>query len=578
MFHSSRASRTLAQGTFLAGKSPIEVPVLIVGAGPTGLCTSILLSRYDIPSLLVERHASTSIYPRAVGISVRTMELLRQWGLDQHVREAGLNLDCSFSPVSLTLAQPELARVPLGFPMEHEALAVSPVAPCACPQDALEPILLEHARSYSEAQVIFGTELIALKQDEEGVSATLSERMTGEGTVIRARYVVAADGARSRVRELVGIPIQGPGRLNDFLSILFRADLKRLIEGRAFGAYLIRHPEASGILLPTSTDDRWAFGTEWHPERGERLEDYDGQRCIHLVRTAAGVPNLDVKLIGMQAFTFAAQVAQRYREGNVFLAGDAAHRMTPSGGMVMNTSIHDAHNLAWKLAAVLGGWADPMLLETYESERRPVGLRNTMRSNTRRTLGRQESEAEQQTEGEAPWSDLEIDLGYSYESTAIIAEPLATNDSAASTSRIACQSGKRAPHIWLERGGRHISTIDLYDRTLTLLTGSRETTWSEAARMVATTRNVPLTVQSIGPEGNLRDVDHDWSETYGIDADGALLIRPDGFVAWRQHGTVRDQKAELQNVIDQILGPNPSCLQAGTGLHLQESETCPSHV
>ena len=570
--------KALTRETFTPGKPRVQVPVLIIGAGPTGLCTSLLLSQYSIPSLLVERHASTSIYPRAVGISTRTMELLRQWGLDQRVRAAGLNLDCSSSPVSLTLAQPELARAPLGFPEEHEALAVSPVAPCACPQDALEPILLELVRSYSEAQVVFGTELTALEQDAAGVSATLIDRTTGDSTVIRARYVVAADGARSRVRELVGIPVQGPDRLNDFLSILFRADLKRLVADRAFGAYLIRHPEASGILLPTSTDNRWAFGTEWHPEHGERLEDYDSQRCLQLVRTAAGVPDLDVTFIGVQAFTFAAQVAQRYREGNVFLAGDAAHRMTPSGAMGMNTSIHDAHNLAWKLAAVLGGWAAPTLLSTYESERRPVGLRNAMRSNTRRTMGRQQGEAEQQAEGEAHWSDLEIDLGYSYESTAIIAEPLAMNGNAATTSRITCQPGKRAPHLWLERDGQRISTIDLYDRTLTLLTGSMGTAWSEAACMVATTRDVPLTVQVLGPEGNLRDVDSNWSETYGIDHDGALLIRPDGFVAWRQCGMVSDHRTELNNVISQILGHSPSHLQRDTSLHLEDAEKRTSHV
>ena len=235
--------------------------------------------------------------------------------------------------VSLTLAQPELARVPLGFPQDGEAYAVSPVAPCACPQDALEPILLELARSYNEAQVVFGTELTTLEQNALGVSATLIDRASGESTVVRAPYMVATDGAHSRIRGLLGIPMQGPDHLSDFLSILFRADLKQLIEGRAYGAYLIRHPEAAGILLPTSTDDRWAFGTEWHPERGKKLEDYDTQRCIHLIRTTAGIPDLDVKLIGVQAFTFAAQVAQRYREGNVFLAGDAAHRMTPPAGM-----------------------------------------------------------------------------------------------------------------------------------------------------------------------------------------------------------------------------------------------------
>jgi putative polyketide hydroxylase len=281
-----------------------------------------------------------------------------------------------------------------------------------------------------------------------------------------------------------------------------------------------------------------------------------------------------LKFIGVQAFTFAAQVAQRYREGNVFLAGDAAHRMTPSGGMGMNTSIHDAHNLAWKLAAVLQGWADPTLLDTYESERRPVGLRNTMRSNTRRTMGRQEGETGQHEEGEAPWSDLEIDLGYGYESSAIIPECSTGDGNSPVRSSFTSRPGTRAPHVWLERAGQRISTLDLYDRTLTLLTGSAGAEWSEAARMVTATYGVPLSIYTIDQEGELQDVDSRWCEAYGIDPNGALLIRPDGFVAWRQPGAVDDHPAVLMNIVGQIIGRGPSDLQAGTSLQLEESGRC----
>ncbi len=571
MLHAFGASRTLAQETFLAGKSPIQVPVLIVGAGPTGLCTSILLSRYGIPSLLVERHASTSIYPRATGVSTRSMELFRQWRLDQRVRAAGFEIADPFVPVLPTLAQPEVARIPLGFPPAQEAVAVSPVTPWACPQDALEPILLEYARSFAEARVIFGTELTTFQQDGEGVRATLVDRVTGERTLVRARYVVAADGARSPIREHLGIAMQGPDHLADFLSILFRADLKPLIAGRVHGLYVIQHPQAPGVLVPTSTDGRWVFGMQWHPEHGERVEDYDSERRITLVRTAAGMPDLDVELLGVQAFTFAAQVAQRYREGRVFLAGDAAHLMTPSGGMGMNTGIHDAHNLAWKLAAVLKGWAEPGLLETYESERRPVGRRNAQRSDTRRSIGRKLSEEREHEEHEESWSDLEIDLGYGYESTAIITESSSMGSSAATSPGLTCQAGRRAPHIWLERAGQRISTLDLYDRTLTLLTGIAGAQWREAARVVTTTHAVPLSIYTIGSRGELQDVDSHWREAYGIDPNGALLIRPDGFVAWRQPGAVDDHRAVLRNVVEQIVGRAPSNLQAGTSLQLAES-------
>jgi 2-polyprenyl-6-methoxyphenol hydroxylase-like FAD-dependent oxidoreductase len=554
MLQAFGASRTLAQAPLLSGKSRLEVPVLIVGAGPTGLCTSILLSRYGIPSLLVERHASTSIYPRATGVSTRSMELLRQWGLESRVRAAGFEVVDPFAPVLPTLTGPEVARIPLGFAKFEEVAAVSPVTPWTCPQDALEPILLERARSEASAQIAFGTELTAFEQDEAGVSATLLERATGNTKLVRARYLVAADGAHSGTREQLGIAMEGPDHLADFLSILIHAELKRLIADRLHGLYFIQHPQAAGVLVPTSANDRWVFGMQWHPEQGERVSDYDRERCVRLVRTAAGKADLAVDLLGVQAFTFAAQVAQRYRKGRVFLAGDAAHRMTPSGGMGMNTGIHDAHNLAWKLAAVLKGWVDPGLLETYESERRPVGLRNTKRSDTGLSIGRKPGEASKQEEHEASWSDLEIDLGYGYESTAIIAEDSSAGSNAATKPGFTCQAGRRAPHVWLERDGQRISTLDLYERTLTLLTGSAGVAWREAAHMVSATYGVPLSIYSVGQQGELQDVDSRWQEAYGVEADGALLIRPDGFVAWRQSEGADNHREVLMKVVEQLFG------------------------
>ena len=552
MFHSGKLTET---GRIVgAGTPQMQVPVLIVGAGPTGLCTSLLLARYGVPSLLVERHASTSIYPRAVGVSTRTMELFRAWGLDERVRAAGFQLADTFGPVLQTLTGPQVGQGPLGFPRFEEALAVSPVTPWACPQDALEPVLLQAIRSYEQARVVFGTELTTLEQDGEGVSATLVDRTTGKQTVVRAQYVVAADGPHSHIRQQLGIAMEGPDHLSEQLSILFRANLGPLLQGRVYGLYFIQHPEAPGLFVATGANDRWLFAMEWHPERGEQIEDYDSQRCMHLIRTAAGVPDLEVDLLGRQAFTFAAQVARRYWEGNIFLAGDAVHRMTPSGGRGMNTGIHDAHNFAWKLAAVLQGWAAPALLETYESERRPVGLRNTKLSDTRRFVGRREREERQPEESEKPWSDLELDLGFSYESTSIVPESPAGGDNAATLPRLTCRPGARAPHGWLTRDGERISTLDLYEGRLTLLTGGVGAAWCEAAERVARMQGVPLMAHLIGPEGELQDADSDWGETYGIDEDGALLIRPDGFVAWRKRGRVRDPQTELSHVVDQIVG------------------------
>jgi putative polyketide hydroxylase len=356
-----------------------EVPVVIAGAGPAGLVAAITLARNGVGSLLVERNPGLSPLPRATSVSTRTMELWRSWGLEGEIRAGQLDLNSTGGWSGETLAATDGAVVPLGVADLEEVAAVSPTMLAAVPQDHTEPVLLRHLKALGLTEVRFGTELAALGQDAGGVTVVLRQRPGGAVGTVRAGHVVGADGAHSLVRRLLGIPMVGPDHLSELVTVLFEAPLAEVAGDRRHGIYLIQHPQAAGVLVPNGVGDRWLYGREWDPGR-ERLEDYTDARLAGLIRTAAGAGDLPVRIVAKGAFSFAAQVADRYRAGRAFLVGDAAQRMTPRGGMGMNTAVAEAHDLAWKLAWVHKGWAGPALLDTYEAEWRPIGIRRTTRS------------------------------------------------------------------------------------------------------------------------------------------------------------------------------------------------------
>ena len=526
----------------------MQIPVLIVGAGPAGLCSSIVLSRFGVSSLLVERHPSTSIHPKATGISTRTMELFRSWGVEPAVRDAAMTVDF-FSSVRANLSAPELERRPLGYPTADEALAISPTTPAVLAQDALEPILVEHARGYAGAELRFNTELCDLHQTEDGVRATIVDRATGERTDVHARYVIAADGANSPIRRRLGIATRGVERIGEYFSILFQADMKALVGPDLCGLYMLQGlgAPAPSVALPTSRDGRrWVLATPWRAEvqSPNALGPAD---LVELVRRAAGRPDLEVTVLGHQLIGIGADVAERFREGNVFLVGDAAHRTAPTGGTGMNTAIHSAHNLAWKLAAVLSGIADASLLDTYEPERRPSGERNLLRSRG-------------QLQGV---SGVAADLGVVYASDAIVEEQGIERPAVIEPTTTPVCVGARAPHVWLEANGQRLSTLDLFDHGLTLLTGVDGIAWRQAVRTVGRSLGVPLGVVTIGG-AELADLSGSWRTSYGIDPDGAVLVRPDGHIAWRSAGAAADPAATIEEVVGRVLGLGDDDYRTGT--------------
>lgn len=541
----------------------IEIPVLIVGGGPVGLYTSILLSHHGIPSMLVERHTSTSLYPKARLINTRTMEIFRQCGLEQTLREISLPPEETRHAIwARTLMGEELQRRTFDTITPDLSEGASPTFGSTTSQEVLEPVLLRHAQQFNLGQVRFGTELTTFVQHGSGITATLLDREKDEQVQVRAQYLVGADGAHSRVREVLGIPMIGPGEMGHTMNILFQADLSSRVAGRSINLAFIQHPDAPGVLLTSDGVHRWVFQAFYSPAAGQLAEDFTPERCVALVRMAVGMPELPVELLRAAPWCSAARVAARFREGRVLLAGDAAHEMTPAGGFGMNIGIQDAHNLAWKLAAVLREWARPALLESYEREREPVDRWITEQTlhnlASIRRIGSEEASADTSMyEGRQEFfHEQGMIFAGSYESAAVLPDGTDLPEVANPVSDYvpSAHPGCRAPHVWLSRADQRLSTLDLFGTSFVLLAGQTGTAWCQAATEVAHARRLPLYVFTVGTQGDLIDPGGSWAIIYGVEQDGAVLVRPDGHVAWRTGSSAPNPAQKLQEVLARVLG------------------------
>lgn len=533
----------------------IRVPVLIVGGSLVGLSASLFLGRLGIEHLLVEKHRSTSTHPRGRGNNVRTMEVFRTAGAEQGIREAASVLADNHGILqagSLTGDDQEwlFKEIDPGGGLAR----FSPTGWCLCSQNDLEPVLVKLARKQG-GDLRFSTEMQSFDQDPSGVDAALKNRETGEHISVRADYLIAADGPRSPIREQLRIDRTGPGDLFHNVSITFRSrQLADVLGDRRFIVCYLTNPAADGALLPVDNEKEWVFHAPWQPQLGETLEDFTDERCAEHIRTAVGAPGIDIEITGRAPWHAAERVAERYSSGRVFLAGDSAHEMSPTGAFGSNTGIQDAHNLAWKLAAVLKGEAGPGLLDTYEAERLPVAQATSARASARSSEHSHPGYAAAPGVGGGRQGGmLTVALGYRYVRGAVLgADP--QQPVVPQGMQLNGQPGSRAPHLWVRQTGDRKSTLDLYEHTLVLLTDGRDTVWRQAAARVADRLSVRLQAYGIGPGADLEPENGaDWAELHGTTSEGAVLVRPDGFVAWRSTGPVADAEATLQEVLTSVL-------------------------
>jgi 2-polyprenyl-6-methoxyphenol hydroxylase-like FAD-dependent oxidoreductase len=522
----------------------LEVPVLIVGGGPVGLTASLLLSRLGIRSLLVERHPGTAIHPKARGINARTMEIFHQQEIEDEIRAAGLHPSkVGFIVWARTLAGEEIERrVPWG--QSTARAEVTPVRACLCAQDYLEPVLRRCAERQPQAEVRFDTELTSFTQDADAVVATLTNTKSGATEQVKARYMIAADGAQSRVRAALGIGMIGVRDVYDSVNVLLEADLRPWTQDRPAALYFIENEEMRATFLTINAHDRWGFLVNSLRAHGLKPADFTPERSVEMIRRAVGVPDLPVRVVGVAPWVASAHVAERYRDGRILLTGDAAHEMPPTGGFGMNTGIQDVQNLCWKLAAVLKGKATSTLLDTYHDERQPFGrtITETALANAA-SMGRMEKTLQGKGARREFLNEQGMIFGATYQSRAVLPDgtPRPQVADPVTEYKPSAWPGARAPHAWVRKDGERVSTIDLLGNGFVLLAGAKGAAWAAAAG------SLDITPYVLGD-------DEPWRELYGLDEAGAVLVRPDGHVAWRSAALAGDASRTLGGVMDAIHG------------------------
>jgi len=532
-----------------------HVPVLVVGGSLVGLSTSVLLADQGVPHLLVESHRGTAIHPRAASFHQRTMEVFRSVGLQAAVEAAA---DEEFVQNGAIVSVESLAAEKMTYFFRHFNEGVEELSPTSrlfITQIGLEPLLRSHAQERG-AEHRYATELVSFEQDGDGVTSVIRTRDGGATETVHSDYLVAADGAHSLAREQCGIGLDGRGSFADCVTIYFRADMRALIGDRNLSVVYVNHPELLGFFRFSITGDSGFLAvfstTEPDGSRDTHVaEDMDADRCVALVRKALGSPDIAVQVENVQRWTAAAAWAAHFQDRRVFLAGDAAHVMPPTGGFGGNTGVADAHNLAWKLAMVTGGTAGPALLDTYDAERRPVAALTVEQAYTRYVLRVDPSLSR---EGLAPpMDDPSIELGAVYRSDAVL-EP--TDDDGAPLDDPRTPTGRpgtRAPHVLVERDGVTVSLLDLFGRDFVVLAGPGGQAWCDAAPAVGADLGIRLDAHRIAADGTLIDREGAVGAALGISGDGAVVVRPDGVIGWKADVLADDPRATVDQAMRRLL-------------------------
>lgn len=577
----------------------IDTDVLVVGSGPTGASAAVFLARHGVDVTLISRSRWVSDTPRAHITNARTMEIMRNVGLDEACyARASANAFQANKVWVTTMAGEELGRLMSwgNHPLRRaEYELASPGRMCDLPQWHLEPILLGEAARLG-AKLRFENELLSFEQDDKGVKAKVRDHQSGEDFEVRAQYLIAGDGGRSPVAAALKLPMEGEAGMGTAINILFEADLTKFVAHRPGSLYSIfdhGFDELTGGYATLRMVRPWTQWVATFPEvaTGGSKVDMTEALVTQVIGGMIGDASVKIKVLGISPWQVNRVIAQKYSVGRVFCAGDAVHRHPPWNGLGSNTCIQDSFNLAWKLALVLKGKAGPALLDTYSEERQPVGRRVVERAiasfaggrKLLETLGMRPGQSESQRraafarlmapgrDGESlrqrwreaieernyVYNTLGVELNQTYQSSAVVSD--GTPQPAFDTdpdlhNHPTTWPGSRLPHCWLEEDAKPVSTQDIcgHER-FTLLTGAGGTAWKEAAGNVVQATGVPIEVREIGLGLPVKDPYGDWARLSEVEDSGCILVRPDLHVGWRSLRMPVHAQAKLHDAVARII-------------------------
>jgi 2,4-dichlorophenol 6-monooxygenase len=585
--------------TALPSGRATETDVVVVGSGPAGASAALFLATLGIPNIMITKYRWTANTPRAHITNQRAMEIFRDLGIEDQVQADATPHELMGDTVFCTsIAGEEIGRIRTWGThpaREGDYRLASPCLPVDIPQTYLEPILVRNA-AMRGTQARFSTEYLGHRQDADGVDVHVRDRLTGRDHTIRAKYLVGADGARSKVAGDVDLPMEGAMDIAGSMNITFKADISAWVGHRPSVLYWVIQPGSNvggigaGLVRMIRPWNEWLI--VWGYDISRPPPVVDEAAAVQIVRNLLGLPDIEVEITGTSLWGNNEMYATHLQRGRVFCVGDAVHRHPPSNGLGSNTSIQDSYNLAWKLAAVLRGQAAPSLLETYSVERAPVARQIVTRANKSsrefvqffEVLGLLDAEDEaemaariEERKANTPAGAAKraalvqamelknyefnahgVELGQFYTSEAVVGDgsrrPEPTRDPEL-YFQPSTVPGARLPHAWVGDGTYKVSTLDLAPMTrFTLVTGIAGEPWVTAAQRVGEKLGIPLAAVVIGPGRDVTDLYDDWARLREVEEEGALLVRPDKHIAWRSMRLPPDPEAALLSALTAILG------------------------